>query len=58
MADGSDPDGARDLRPPALPSAFEAFVVETETMADGRLIHYYRWPADDEAVHEATPADV
>lgn len=27
------------------------FEVETETMADGRQIHYYRWPEPE------TPAD-
>jgi hypothetical protein len=35
------------------------FVVETETMADGRLIHYYRWPRggapDGAAAERADP---
>ena len=38
-------------RPPAdtpPPPRFARFVVETETMADGRRIHYYRWPDDAE----------
>jgi hypothetical protein len=49
--------------PPAPPSEapVEAaeFEVETETMADGRHIHYYRWPeADAPPAGERAEADV
>jgi hypothetical protein len=26
---------------------FEGFEIETESMPDGRSIHYYRWPETD-----------
>jgi hypothetical protein len=46
---------------PALDVPFEdaGFEVETETMPDGRLIHYYRWPEDGvPPAEEAEAADV
>jgi hypothetical protein len=42
---------APDDSSPRLP--FYDFEVETESLPDGRQIHYYRWPAD-----EPQPADV
>jgi hypothetical protein len=37
---------------------FGAFRVETETMSDGRRIHYYVWPDDtDPGASAAEPAD-
>jgi hypothetical protein len=50
-ADNDRPEPAPDDSDPARP--FDDFEVDTETLPDGRLIHYYRWPAD-----ESQPADV
>ena len=40
----TDPDDRTDVPPPTSPPDDIDFEVETETMADGRHIHYYRWP--------------
>jgi hypothetical protein len=50
-ADDDRREPAPDDTSPTLP--FDDFEVDTETLPDGRLIHYYRWPAD-----ESQPADV
>jgi hypothetical protein len=44
----ADPDAAVDGR-------FAGFRVVTEPMPDGRSIHYYEWPADDDS-RSAEPA--
>jgi hypothetical protein len=36
---------APDDSDPVLP--FDDFEVESETLPDGRQIHFYRWPASD-----------
>jgi len=32
---------------PPIDPVLDRFVLETEPMGDGRLIHYYRWPEPD-----------
>ena len=33
------------------------FRVETEPMGDGRRIHYYEWPEEDDPVPDEPPAE-
>jgi len=50
------PDPQQETPPGA--AMFGAFRVETETMSDGRRIHYYVWPDDtDPGASAAEPAD-
>jgi hypothetical protein len=51
------PDPQQETPPGA--AMFGEFRVETETMPDGRRIHYYAWPDDTETAASAgDPADV
>ena len=47
----TDPVDRTHVHVPTSPPDDLDFEVETETMADGRQIHYYRWPEPE------TPAD-
>jgi hypothetical protein len=40
----TDPDDRTHVPMPASPPDDLDFEIETEAMADGRQIHYYRWP--------------
>jgi hypothetical protein len=48
-----------DPQPETPPGAalFGEFRVETETMSDGRRIHYYAWPDETDPVSAAAAAD-
>ena len=44
----TDPDDTpREPAPADSMFPFGDFEVETETLPDGRRVHYYRWPADE-----------
>jgi hypothetical protein len=43
----TDPDDRTDVALPSSPPDDLDFEVETESMADGRQIHYYRWPESE-----------
>ena len=43
----TDPDDTREPAPADNPFPFGDFEVETETLPDGRQVHYYRWTADE-----------
>ena len=49
----TDPVDHPAVSPSDVPFEDAGFEVETETMPDGRRIHFYRWPED-----EVPPADV
>jgi hypothetical protein len=55
----TEPTEQPDLPAPEVPFEDAGFEVETETIADGRQVHYYRWPAHDTPrVDEQPAADV
>jgi hypothetical protein len=44
----TDPDETpREPTRPEAPFPFGDFEIETETLPDGRHVHYYRWPAGE-----------
>ena len=53
----TDHDDRIDESGPASPPDDLAFEVETESMADGRHIHYYRWPDPVNSPADAPPID-